>query len=64
MNVVILVLGKTYPLESGLQAESGRLTHFAQDKGNECGVIISDIQVLTGANTHTYMNNTHTIINS
>jgi len=36
--------GKTYPLESGLQAESGRLTHFAQDKGNECGVIISDIQ--------------------
>merc|ERR1712045_473157 len=36
--------GKTYPLESGLTAESGRLKYSATDKSVQCGVTIQTIQ--------------------
>jgi len=36
--------GKTYPLESGLMAEGGRLLHFTKDKDRECGVLITNIE--------------------
>jgi len=36
--------GKTYPLESGLMAEGGRLLHFTTDKDKECGVLITNIE--------------------
>merc|ERR1712129_319763 len=36
--------GKTYPLESGLMAEGGRLLHFTMDKDKECGVLITNIE--------------------
>ena len=38
-------LGKTYPLESGLTAESGRLKYSATDKSVQCGVTIQNVQV-------------------
>merc|ERR1712060_546904 len=36
--------GKTYPLETGLMAEGGRLLHFTKDKDRECGVLITNIE--------------------
>jgi len=36
--------GKTYPLESGLTAESGRLKYSATDKSVQCGVTIQNVQ--------------------
>ena len=33
-------------MESGLTAEGGRLQHFAEDNRQECGVLITKVQVV------------------
>ena len=38
--------GKTYPLDTGLMTEHGRLKHHAEDNNTECGVVIRKVEVI------------------